>query len=170
MRFLIRTFNHRAYPVGVAIMLGLMTVLLAANGVQIADVIVLAVLLVIAFVVWYLLVSRQTEATDDVAAFRRSIANGRVPIIVQFFSKYCVGCLAVKPVIDQLEKDVEGRLQIIRLDIDDEPGKSLVKEFDVVYTPTFVYFSPDGEKLRDSTFILDRARVMYDLEQLTPST
>lgn len=94
MRFLIRTFNHRAYPVGVALLLGGLSVRLATDGVTVQDVIVLAVLVLLAFAIWLALVSRQSAGTDSLQQFRKAVANGNKPTIVQFFSRYCVGCLA----------------------------------------------------------------------------
>ncbi|NDJ33155.1 MAG: hypothetical protein GYB64_00675 [Chloroflexi bacterium] len=165
MSILIRVFNHRFYPVMIGFVLLASAFLLAQDGTSLLDIGVLTGILVAAGGVWLLLRSTQTEGQDTVERFKQNIAESGKPTIVQFFSQYCVGCLAVKPVVDQLENEAGDRLQIIRLSIDEEPGRSLVEEYDVVYTPTFVYFDAQGNKLRDSTFILDRARVLYELEQ-----
>ncbi|MGF1505724.1 MAG: thioredoxin family protein [Anaerolineae bacterium] len=165
MSILIRVFNHRFYPVMIGFVLLASAFLLAQDGTSLLDIGVLTGILVAAGGGWLLLRSTQTEGQDTVERFKQNIAASGKPTIVQFFSQYCVGCLAVKPVVDQLENEAGDRLQIIRLSIDEEPGRSLVEEYDVVYTPTFVYFDAQGNKLRDSTFILDRARVLYELEQ-----
>jgi thioredoxin-related protein len=71
----------------------------------------------------------------------------------------------VKPIVDQLEAEAGERLQLIRLDIDQEPGKSLLEDYGVLFTPTFLYFDKNGKKISESTLILDRPRILYDLER-----
>jgi thioredoxin 1 len=164
--FLVRIFNHKAYIIGAiifAVVLG--AVLLSDGSVDVVDAGFLAVYVVAVVGVWLLLRPQQSTGQDTLEQFKANLAAENKPTIVQFFSQYCVGCLAVKPVVDQLEREAGDRLQIIRLDIDEEPGKTLVEEYDIVYTPSFLYFDRNGNKLRDSTFILDRARVLYELEQ-----
>mgnify|MGYP001439456191 CR=1 FL=1 len=164
MRILVRVFNHRAYPVFSVVLVGVLTYLLAVNGFSLVDALTVAAAVVILFIIWRLLVSTETGELDSVRAVREELSNGRRPTIIEFFSSYCVGCMAMKPVVDRLEAEAGDRLQIIRLNIDTEPGKTLMSEFGVVFTPTFVYFDASGNKLRESIGVLDRARVLYDLE------
>lgn len=163
---LVTLFNRKAYPVFTSIILMAAGVLLLLDrNLSVTDIAILTAIAVVALVVWGLLVSRQSEGTDSVTAVRRMLSNGSRPSVVQFFSRYCVGCLAVKPVVDQLEKEAGDRIQIIRLNIDEEPGKSLAEEHRIVFTPSFVYFDAQGTRLRESTFIIDRSRILYELEQ-----
>ncbi len=129
------------------------------------DILGLTVLVIAILLIWSLLVTSQTPVLTDLEKLQAALNNGETPTIIELYSRYCVGCLAVKPVVDQLEREAGSRLQIIRLNVEDEPGLSLVNEYDVVYTPTFLYFDRNGKKLRDSTFVLDRARVLYELDQ-----
>ena len=163
---LVLIFNRRAYPVLTTILLlAVGVILLLDQELSITDIAILTAVIVFALVLWGLLVSRQSEGVDSVNAVRRLLNNGNRPSVVQFFSRYCVGCLAVKPVVDQLEKEAGDRIQIIRLDIDEEPGKSLAEEHRIVFTPSFVYFDARGTRLRETTFILDRSRILYELEE-----
>ncbi|GAB4469823.1 MAG: hypothetical protein Kow00124_05360 [Anaerolineae bacterium] len=164
MRVLVRIFNHRAYPVFSLTALAITAVLLARDGLTVIEGAVLAALIILAYGVWRLLVTTQTHEADSIRAVRQTLANGERPTIIEFFSSYCVGCMAMKPIVDRLESEAGERLQIIRLNIDQEPGRTLMDEYGVVFTPTFVYFDKDGNKLRESIGVLDRARVLFDLD------
>ncbi len=164
MRVLVRVFNHHGYPILSVIILATLAIVLASNGIAALDLIILVALIAVALGVWRLLVSSQTEGMDSVQLVRQAIQNGQRPTILQFYSAYCAGCIAMKPVVDQLEAEAGDRIQVIRLNIDSEPGKTLMQEHGVMFTPTFVYFDARGNKVRESIGVLDRYRILYDLE------
>ncbi len=166
MNPIVRILNHRAYPVFAALLLIVAAILFTidSSGFVALDALWLALITAGLFLLWRLLVSTQTAEMDSVQKIRSQLTNSKTPTIIEFFSSYCVGCMAMKPVLDRLEQEAGERLQIIRLNIDEEPGRTLMAEYDIVFTPTFVYFDKQGNKLRDSIGILDQARVLYDLE------
>lgn len=161
-----RIFNRYAYVTASVMLFSLATYLVSLDrAFSTIDILMLTVLVIVLLIIWSLLVTSQTPVMTDLEKLQTALSNGEIPTIIELYSRYCVGCLAVKPVVDQLEREAGTRLQIIRLNVEEEPGSSLVDEYNVVYTPTFLYFDRNGKKLRDSTFVLDRARVLYDLEQ-----
>jgi thioredoxin 1 len=162
---LLDIINHRSAITASAILVGIMTLAFVRDGIGVVDVLILVGMVITSYVVWRLRVTSPTVNIDSVQALRSTVRNGGRPTLVQLYSRYCGGCLAVKPMVDQLEAEAGERLQVIRLDIDQEPGKSLLKEYGVLFTPTFLYFDRNGNKVRESTLVLDRPRIMYDLEK-----
>lgn len=163
--FLVDVVNHRFVFTFSIVVLASSAILMFQDGVQTVDLIILACIGLACFVVWRVLVSRNTEGIGTVQAFQDALRNGEHATLVEFYSPYCAGCLAMKPIVDQLEAEAGERLKVILLNIDTEPGRSLIDTYTVLFTPTFVYFDRNGNKLRDSVLVLDRARIMYDLEK-----
>ncbi len=163
VKILVWVFNHRFYPVLVGVVFVLAAVLLARDGVEWYDVAALAGVGVVSVGIW-LLLRPQQSGPNSVQAIRALIKDGTQPTLIEFYSSYCVGCMAIQPVVDQLAKEAGERLRILRLSIDTEPGKTLMQEHKVVFTPTFVYYDARGNKVRDSVFVLDKAKILYDLE------
>src|SRR4030067_920371 len=62
-----------------------------------------------------------------------------------------MGCMAVKPIVDRLESEVEGRLTVIRLNVQDPAGRGLGEPQAVQYTPTLVSLAPPGNDMPFST-------------------
>ncbi|GAB4496093.1 MAG: hypothetical protein OHK0052_05410 [Anaerolineales bacterium] len=52
----------------------------------------------------------------------------------------------MKPVVDRLEQDLQGKLNIIRIDIQSEIGRELIPLYGFEYTPTFIYFDATGRE------------------------
>lgn len=80
------------------------------------------------------------EASD----VQTALADGR-PVAVQFYSDWCVACLAAKPVVDRLERELEGRATILRADIRSDVGAQLAEAFGITTVPGFVVLTPDGK-------------------------
>ncbi len=53
----------------------------------------------------------------------------------------------MKPVVDRLEKQYEGKVEFRRIDVEkDKQGDALMDEFNAQYVPTFVFINSDGSK------------------------
>ncbi|MBN1427106.1 MAG: thioredoxin family protein [Anaerolineae bacterium] len=161
---LLDIFNHRSAVTSMVIILAILSLGFAQDGIGVIEILILLGVVAAGFALWRLRVPSPTQEIDSLRAFQSTLQNGNRPTLVQLYSRYCGGCLAVKPIVDQLEVEAGERLQMIRLDIDQEPGKSLLKEYGVLFTPTFLYFDKHGHKIRESTLVLDRPRILYDLE------
>lgn len=53
----------------------------------------------------------------------------------------------MKPVVDGLEKELAGKLILIRLNIQESVGRELAPVYGFQYTPTFIYFDAQGNEL-----------------------
>jgi len=51
----------------------------------------------------------------------------------------------MKPVVDRLEKQYEGKVEFRRINVDkDQQGAALMQQFNAQYVPTFVFINTDG--------------------------
>lgn len=164
MKLLVKIVNHKSYLLLSVLLVGGVSYLLVRNGFQMTDLVLLVTLMAVDFGVWQLLHTRQLAELDSVQVYDSLLQADARPTVVEFFSTTCAGCIALKPVVDRLEAEVGDRLQVIRLNIEEEPGRTLVREYGVLFTPTFIYFDAAGKKVRESVGFLDRARILYDLE------
>jgi thioredoxin 1 len=165
MRIFAAIFNHKAYPLFSALLLGGLIFALARNGITGIDILIVVLYLLGAFGLWRWLVTSQTEEMTSVEKVMQQIQTANRPTIIEFYSRYCMGCMAMKPVVDRLESDAGDRLQIVRLNIDEDPGKTLMSKYGVIFTPTFIHFDAQGQKTAESIGILDRARILYEIER-----
>ncbi len=56
--------------------------------------------------------------------------------------------MAAKPIVDGIERVHEGKLKVIRLNIQEPAGEALLERYDFRFTPTFIFFDEDGEELQ----------------------
>ncbi len=69
--------------------------------------------------------------------------------------------------MDRLERDLEGRAQVLRLNILGETGRAAAIRYGVRGVPTFLVFDGEGRLVAQSLGLPDRKRVQALLESLT---
>lgn len=70
----------------------------------------------------------------------------------------------MKPIVDGLERELEGQLLVIRLNIQEPVGRALAPVYMFEYTPTFIFFDARGNELWRQVGGLDTQRVRDSLE------
>jgi thioredoxin-related protein len=70
----------------------------------------------------------------------------------------------MKPIVDGIEQQYKGRLNVIRLDIQSDTGRALASVYGFQYTPTFIFFDGQGKELWRSVGQLDPNQVRSSLK------
>lgn len=148
------------------LMLALAGFLLFRKGIRPTEAAAFGLLLFGLIVAWLILRPRATPLTspNEVTA---QIGTG-TPVLLEFQSPYCAGCAAIKPVVDQLEQDLQGKLNIIRIDIQSEIARELIPIYGFEYTPTFIYFDATGSEAWREAGGLSVERVYQSLGEHAP--
>ena len=87
------------------------------------------------------------------------------PLLLEVQSPYCLGCVAMKPVVDRLEKELSGKLVVRRVNIQNDEGRKLAGEHGIEVTPTFIFFDKAGREQWRSAGQLDAERVRTSLQE-----
>ena len=65
-------------------------------------------------------------------------------VLIDFTADWCMPCVMMSPVIDDLSDKFKGKIKFGKVNIED--NQELAKKFDVVSIPNFVLFK-DGERV-----------------------
>lgn len=68
-------------------------------------------------------------------------------VIVEFSATWCMPCKAMKPIIESVSKQVEGKAIVMPIDVEEEPD--LATKYKIRNIPTILYFK-NGE-LKDKS-------------------
>jgi thioredoxin 1 len=53
--------------------------------------------------------------------FDQEVLKAEVPVLVDFWAPWCGPCKAVAPVVEDLSKEYDGRLKVVKLNTDENP-------------------------------------------------
>lgn len=104
----------------------------------------LTVLIVVVIVAAYAFLRTSGDSFESLQALEAELSDG-TPTVVSFYSNTCSICLASKPRVDQLERDLEGQARLLRLNVREEVGMQLAARWGVRGVPTFFVVDADGE-------------------------
>lgn len=74
--------------------------------------------------------------------FKKEVLESEVPVIVDFWAQWCRPCLMLAPVLEELEKDFDGKVKIAKVNVDEEGY--LANQFRISSIPTVLLFE-NGE-------------------------
>ena len=93
----------------------------------------------------------------------QAIANGK-PTIAEFGRGTCIPCKQMKPILEELAKDFEGKLNVVIISIDDY--QALTSQFRISVIPTQVVFDSEGKELGRHIGLWPKDQIIRILPQL----
>lgn len=109
--------------------------------------------------------------------FLRKVANyeanptewkflGDKPALIDFYASWCGPCKALSPVLDELAKEFDGKVDIYKVNVDNE--KELTSLFRIRSVPTLVFVPMQGDP-QVSVGALNRIQLRQALNNLLVS-
>ncbi len=95
------------------------------------------------------------NVTDS--AFESTVISGGLPCLVDFWAPWCGPCKAIGPVIDQLAEEFDGKVQIAKMNVDENPETP--GKFNVRAIPTLILFK-NGQVLGQITGAVGKGQLV----------
>ncbi len=79
------------------------------------------------------------QVTDD--TFEAEVLKSDLPVLVDFWAVWCGPCKAISPIVDEVATEHEGKLKVVKMDVDSSPQTPA--KFFIRSIPTLILFK-DG--------------------------
>lgn len=76
--------------------------------------------------------------------FNEKVLNSPKPVIVDFWAQWCGPCKMLAPVIEKVANNLEGSVDVIKVDVDENPV--IASTYGISSIPTIILFK-DGKPL-----------------------
>ena len=102
-----------------------------------------------------------TQVTDS--SFEAEVLKAKNVVLVDFWAEWCAPCLQIAPALEELAKDMNGKVTVAKLNIDQNP--STPTKYGVRGIPTLMLFK-DGQVAATKVGALAKTKLYEWVESL----
>lgn len=93
--------------------------------------------------------------------FESEVMQSDKPVLIDFWASWCMPCKMLSPTIDEIAGEVEQRVKVGKVNVDEEP--KLAQKFNVMSIPTLVIIK-DGKVQSTSVGVRSKQEILGMLE------
>lgn len=74
----------------------------------------------------------------DASNWKSEVLDAQGPVLVDFWAEWCGPCRAIAPILDDLAKEMAGKLKVAKVNVDEHPD--IAAQFAIRSIPTLLVF------------------------------
>ncbi|MFA5109282.1 MAG: thioredoxin [Patescibacteria group bacterium] len=105
--------------------------------------------------------SNVLELTGD--NFSAEVLRGPLPVLVDFWAPWCMPCKMMEPTLEELAKDLAGKIKIAKLNTEEAGNQDLAVEYQIQSIPNLKLFK-NGKVIAEFIGLRNKESLRDDLE------
>ncbi|NQT31807.1 MAG: thioredoxin family protein [Deltaproteobacteria bacterium] len=93
----------------------------------------------------------------------QALSSG-LPTIAEFGRGICVPCKEMKPILEELATEYEGKLNVVIVEIDDHMDQT--RQYGIMAIPTQIFFDGSGNEVTRHVGFLPKEEIITQLENM----
>ena len=97
------------------------------------------------------------EITITAQNFESEVLRSELPVLLDFWATWCPPCRALSPIVAEVAEELEGKIKVGKINIDEEPV--LGAQFRIASIPTLMVFK-DGKITNQSVGLVSKPQIL----------
>ncbi len=97
------------------------------------------------------------------ANFDTEVLQSSEPVLVDFFAEWCGPCKAMAPALEEVAKDMAGKVKIAKIDVDESP--EITTRYQIQAMPTLIMFKDGEVAARHTGALVQKSRLQAWIDE-----
>ena len=97
----------------------------------------------------------------DDSNFDQMVLQADKPVLVDLWAEWCRPCLMVAPILDELSEEYDGRINFVKVDVDQNPKTA--SRYGIISIPTLLVFK-NGEPVSHIVGVRPKGELKQSLD------
>lgn len=94
--------------------------------------------------------------------FEEEVLKSDMPVLVDFSAVWCGPCKMLSPVVDELAGDLDGKVKVAKIDIDE--SMDIAMKYKIMSVPTLILFK-NGAPAHQTSGAMPKEMLMSEFEK-----
>lgn len=101
------------------------------------------------------------DVTDQ--TFDNDVLKNEQPVLVDFWAEWCHPCHMLAPTIDEIAKEFEGKIKVVKVDVD--ISQTSAQKYNILSIPTVILFNK-GQPVAQLVGVQPKSRFEEEIKKV----